>query len=259
MTWILPPSGTTLQRSTEKYSTLQLTSSSEGFHAPILALQANNSELNPIQEADFSSTSCDLFGNSIPNISSSKMLQQYALTGLTPYCGKLPKRGMMLSGVAYPLLKLEPRIKEIVGGSWPTPKHGDWKQDGLEATKRRMEKYSTANLNALVRMWPTPNARDWKDTATQGNRKSPNLGTCAITASRQYQDRHNSSGSHPASWPTPTANRWDGLQSHGKNVVSGQLNPAWVEPLMGYPTGWTESKHWATVLCPKRRGKRSGD
>jgi hypothetical protein len=41
-------------------------------------------------------------------------------------------------------------------------------------------------------------------------------------------------------WPTPTANRWDGLQSHGINVVEGSLNPAWVEWLMGYPPGWTD-------------------
>lgn len=40
--------------------------------------------------------------------------------------------------------------------------------------------------------------------------------------------------------PTPTANRWDGLQSHGVNVVTGQLNPTWVELLMGYPPGWTD-------------------
>ena len=39
--------------------------------------------------------------------------------------------------------------------------------------------------------------------------------------------------------PTPTANRWDGLQSHGVNVVSGSLNPTWVEWLMGWPLGWT--------------------
>jgi hypothetical protein len=40
-------------------------------------------------------------------------------------------------------------------------------------------------------------------------------------------------------WPTPTANRWDGLQSHGVNVITGSLNPTWVEWLMGFPLGWT--------------------
>jgi len=36
------------------------------------------------------------------------------------------------------------------------------------------------------------------------------------------------------------ANRRAGLQSHGVNVVSGSLNPTWVEWLMGYPLGWTD-------------------
>ena len=43
-------------------------------------------------------------------------------------------------------------------------------------------------------------------------------------------------------WPTPTANRRGGLQSHGVNAVSGSLNPMWVEWLMGFPLGWTDLK-----------------
>jgi len=34
-------------------------------------------------------------------------------------------------------------------------------------------------------------------------------------------------------WPTPT-------ESEGKPHSSGSLNPAWVEWLMGYPSGWTD-------------------
>lgn len=41
-------------------------------------------------------------------------------------------------------------------------------------------------------------------------------------------------------WPTPTANRRSGLQSHGQNAILGQLNPQWVEWLMGWPLGWTD-------------------
>jgi hypothetical protein len=40
--------------------------------------------------------------------------------------------------------------------------------------------------------------------------------------------------------PTLTANRWSGLQSHGKNAMLGPLNPEWCEWFMGFPTGWTE-------------------
>ena len=51
-------------------------------------------------------------------------------------------------------------------------------------------------------------------------------------------------------WPTPTANRRDGLQSHGKNIVSGSLNPTWVEWLMGFPLGWTVCEHWGMRSSP---------
>ena len=40
--------------------------------------------------------------------------------------------------------------------------------------------------------------------------------------------------------PTPTASRRSGLQSHGRNLVVGQLNPVWVEALMGFPDNWTK-------------------
>jgi hypothetical protein len=45
--------------------------------------------------------------------------------------------------------------------------------------------------------------------------------------------------------PTPTAKRRKGLQSHGRNVVSGALNPAFVCWLMGLPIGWTDCEQSA--------------
>jgi hypothetical protein len=88
-------------------------------------------------------------------------------------------------------------------------------------------------------LWASPNARDWKDSgASQGNRKSPNLGT-------------------QVHWPTPRTKgmcggtgSWDLLN---KNTTvqearlmgagnGGKLNPTWVEWLMGWPLGWTDLK-----------------
>jgi hypothetical protein len=40
-------------------------------------------------------------------------------------------------------------------------------------------------------------------------------------------------------WPTPTANRRSGLQSHGRNAILGPLNPTFLEWLMGFPIHWT--------------------
>ena len=81
-----------------------------------------------------------------------------------------------------------------------------------------------------MRTWPTPLASDWNnmDTAKQ-----------------------KSLASEVKLFPTPTARDW---KDRGKNTnyekakekrrlagaVGGQLNPPFVEWLMGYPIGWTE-------------------
>jgi len=112
---------------------------------------------------------------------------------------------------------------------WGLMRDGEcWEQRTLEQTIRGTE-------SGLL---PTPNARDWKDSQTAGNRKSPGLGVVAH-------------------WPTPRtkgmcggSGSWDLLN---KNTTveearlmgagnGGQLNPPWVEWLMGWPLGWTDLK-----------------
>ena len=104
-----------------------------------------------------------------------------------------------------------------------------WEQPMLEPITRGTESG----------LWASPNARDWKDSgASQGNRKSPNLGTMVH-------------------WPTPrTAGMCGGTGSWellNKNTTKeearqmgagngGKLNPTWVEWLMGWPLGWTDLK-----------------
>jgi site-specific DNA-cytosine methylase len=78
---------------------------------------------------------------------------------------------------------------------------------------------------AVNRSWPTPTTRDYKDGSAAACANVPANGLLGRVVHQ---------------WPTPTANRWDGLQSHGVNVVSGSLNPTWVEGLMGFPIGWTD-------------------
>lgn len=78
-------------------------------------------------------------------------------------------------------------------------------------------------------MFPTPRATEWKNPKGKtGNR------------TQEASDRAGWTLSEVALLPMPTANRWDGLQSHGVNVVEGSLNSAWVEIVMGYPPGWTD-------------------
>src|SRR5579885_1719415 len=79
-------------------------------------------------------------------------------------------------------------------------------------------------------LWPTPRARDWKGQSQRGEHGPRDALLNAVISM----------------FPTPTASRRSGLQTHGKNIVTGQLNPMWVEWLMGFPTGWTDLDRSAT-------------
>jgi hypothetical protein len=61
-------------------------------------------------------------------------------------------------------------------------------------------------------------------------------------------------------WPTPTSTlASEGGRDGGENLrtaVGGNLNPLWVEWLMGWPIGHTESKHWATAKSRCARQQR---
>jgi hypothetical protein len=95
---------------------------------------------------------------------------------------------------------------------------------------QRTGKHVQVTIRRYVEMWPTPTSRAWKDGSAQ---------SCANVPTNALLGR-------VVHFPTPTANRRDGLQSHGVNVVTGSLNPTWVEWLMGFPSGWTDLKHSET-------------
>ena len=68
--------------------------------------------------------------------------------------------------------------------------------------RRRGPNSRQQGLPEVVRMWPTPIAADWKNRGCTNYRKK-----------REFQPQ---------------------------TSVGGQLNPDWVEWLMGFPPGWTE-------------------
>lgn len=132
-------------------------------------------------------------------------------------------------------------------------KKGVWIGTRSASGKKRSEKFREGdklpNPHEFVEMFPTPQARDWKDSGfSQGNRKSPNLGTIA------------------SMYPTPrTKGMCGGTGSfrkmkdlEAKGIITpderrqmtagsgGQLNPTWVEWLMGWPLEWTALKPLAT-------------
>jgi len=123
---------------------------------------------------------------------------------------------------------------------WPTPSTRDHHAQGAGMnTKARSPSLATT----VQKLWLTPSARDWRSgkasqDTLEGNSRPLNE---VVTAREQL--------------PTPTAQRRTGLQSHGRNVIGGQLNPTWVEWLMGWPIGWTDCE--ASVTGGFRRWRSS--
>lgn len=105
---------------------------------------------------------------------------------------------------------------------WPTPQAGDFR------TASENEKRNTPNLNVVVKMIPIPTARSWKSPSDCPNRQG----------ARDIQ-------TIAKMFATPCAG--DAKGSHGggngrslRTDCGGQLNPDWVEWLMGVPQGWTD-------------------
>ena len=104
---------------------------------------------------------------------------------------------------------LREQVDEQTMRLWPTVVARDYK--GMGSWKN--------DLTSAVLLWPTPVSWDAKDGMTCNP---------IITATGSIRHRNKQGGQSRAS-----------LSSIAK-LDGGQLNPAWVEWLMGFPIGWTE-------------------
>jgi hypothetical protein len=188
----------------------------------------------------------------------------------TPQCSLLgdytefsetwPRWGLMRDGVLYQRQTLVRPTSETESGLWRTPQvqegmRGVYKsKEAMDAHLDRGHQLSLSNQVVHRHLWPTPRscsamaATITPESAWAENR-FPNLET---VVGRRL-------------WPTPQAsdNRDRGNMSNpaiqrrvemGKQIMlsqsvdpnSGQLNPTWVEWLMGWPLGWTDLKPLAT-------------
>ena len=125
-------------------------------------------------------------------------------------------------------LKSAHLIRESESISWPTeekfptPGTTECRSDTLNLVNR-VSKGKQVMLTHHVRLYPTPSARDWKDTA----------GMAKTATNPDGSERKRNDQLARAVYAT-------------ENPISGNLNPDWVEWLMGVPTGWTELGCWET-------------
>jgi len=133
---------------------------------------------------------------------------------------------------------------------WPTPRAADSKINDSPGEMAR--KYPGLAATVSQRMLPTPNAADHIVMRTTHARGNLTLQGAVGGLNPRDADRH-------GLWPTPSA--WLGhrpscaeclptLRHPDASIeltdavaamgTTGQLNPTWVEWLMGFPTGWTD-------------------
>ena len=118
---------------------------------------------------------------------------------------------------------------------WPTPRSPKYGQD--VGKMKRENRTNPSDLETAVFLWPTPCAAD----ANRNGRgdlyaRINNSGRQKLfptPASRDYRSPN----------AKPYADRGGGKKGEQlPNAIGGQLNPTWVEWLMGWPLGWTDLK-----------------
>ena len=163
----------------------------------------------------------------------------------------LPRWGMMRGGECWERTMPGHHTSGTAFGLWRTPQAGDGQRGAQDATKRMAGGQGVRLMDQVVTpaMWPTPRA------ANPGSR--PNgMGGKIIQEEVQIAEGLRSRAIKL--WPTPTAQdaKNNGAPSQqDRNTkplnaeVGGQLNPNWVEWLMGWPIGWTDLKPLETDKC----------
>lgn len=96
--------------------------------------------------------------------------------------------------------------------------------------------------------WPTP------DTVTGGTSGHLKKGIDIRPTGSKIQIRLQDAVINQRFWPTPRAEHGQGCPNLA-TAAGGQLNPTWVEWIMGYPCGWTVLEDWAMRWFRPKREK----
>lgn len=194
--------------------------------------QANHSQLPVNNMEQIIPGICDLQLSHIsaqydPNCVSWKTFQLLLFQDtLESFSETWPKQGIIQDGKFYQQPNWKHRIKEISSRFWPTPNKWDANRGPLSRELLEKGENQITLVTAVkdstrtnpVKYWPTPVACDYKERGPNSKQKGlpEKVRMCeTIVAS-------NSKGS--------------------MNRKRPQLNPDWVEWLMGWPIGWTDLK-----------------
>lgn len=221
------PCGMMSEPSMENRGEVSWMSSAEASHAKTSHRLVKELDLPASVLAFGSSISESLMKSGLVS-SSQKTARTCVPVASAPLSKDLPRWGMVSDGVCWGLgMSLLP-TSETECGFWPTPTAD---QPGIRVERlvdrngntpthpnqrwydRHTGRVAQKGLAQCVQLWPTPTAAD-----RNGPRVTPRT------------DRN----------PTKHSDLRSAVRAQSPN--GGPLNPNWVEWLMGWPIGWTESK-----------------
>ena len=248
--------GMTYKPLTDSLGEELLTLYREGFHAKTFPLQEKEQELTE-NEVECGEKWHASFVKFDPSSSLWRTHQCSLLGDLEEFLETWPQWGLMRDGECWEQRTLEqtirgtesgllpdgvatfhtPNTTGLDGGSnsrkalkkrmqmWPTPiasRGGAWRGDGqVSMIARNVETYQEywlltqgTSKKKREKYWPTPQASDNRD---RGNMSNPSIQR-RVAIGEQI------------------------MLSQSVDPISGQLNPTWVEWLMGWPLGWTDLK-----------------
>ena len=177
----------------------RLTYSSADFRVRTYPSQARAQD-SKVNARVFGPSTHDSLASYDPDTSSWRTSQLCLDGELDEFLATWPRSGMTRSGIAFQRQPLVPLTGGTGSGLLPTPTTQDASNDGGPSQFKR----NSLPLNALVKQWPTPRTSDTNGPGRHGT-GGPDLRTAVAEA-------------------TP---------------VKGQLNPQFVEWLMGFPKDWT--------------------
>jgi len=229
--------GMTYKPLTENLGEELLTLYLAGFHAKTSAPQEKAQELTE-NEAGCGEKWHASFTKYDHDLRLWKTHQCSLLGDLEPFLETWPQWGLMRNGECWEQQTLAHHTKGTGFGLWATPAASDGQRGGTITDK--MTGQSLPQMVNTPAKWPTPCATDYKGSGQTGQLRD----RLDYAAERGATKSNNYATPQARDFRSGSTDRWDN-PDRSRNLndqIGGQLNPTWVEWLMGWPLGWTDLK-----------------
>jgi len=213
----------------------------EDFHAKTLVQQEKEQELTE-NDQECGEKWHGSFVKYDPDTSSWKTHQCSLLGDLDEFLETWPQWGLMRNGECWEQQTLEQTIRGTESGFVP---NGEDKFHTPNTTGLDGGSNSRKALQKRINMWPTPTCHNSNEKGSPSEflRDSPGLGTVVLLfPTPQASDNRDRGNMSNPSIQRRIAKGKQIMLSQSVDRSSGQLNPTWVEWLMGWPLEWTDLK-----------------